>query len=543
MKRMSITSIDSSHPSSKTNIGGGRFDGFFSRVKKFQICIWVTVAITFLHLGTKPMVTPPEQTETKNKTRIPSTTTPPSLSQTQTTPSTTPFPSATSSNQIAGETTKSDVSRNSPNSSETYPSTSTTQSSNPRPTVKTPTLPPQNLQERPLPDIDPSTFTIHQSEHKKFDTLPPQTKAFVERYCDLKNLKEGAWYPSGDDEWQLRAPYLIIAGTWNSGVNHLAQALLKHPQIDSAKIHGFFLPKTFKKFITVTAKATHNSNSSSATTIPVFDATTKISKVQVFAARDRMYHAVYSPSSLQDTNATDIENDKGKSKNKHVAMDISPGLLFHARTTSYSIQCVSPWTKTVVLLRNPIDRLYQQWVYSKVNLNLMLPLDDWIAREMQAMQSIGLIGDGKRKNDNPESTSPALSQEEAWKRYQAVSRSGAPLGRSMYVIQLNEWIQAYLDAGKNPAQEMIIISSEKLEDDPSKELDKVIDFLGLAPLNVTKNYGVASTIMKPSQMEGIEPMSKDTRRMLQQFFKRYNRELAKLLKANGFAGDWDKIWE
>ncbi|KAG7350551.1 sulfotransferase family protein [Nitzschia inconspicua] len=489
------------------------------------------------------MVSPPEQTETKNKTRIPSTTTPPSLSQTQTTPSMTPFPSTTSSNQIAGGTTKLDVSRNSPNSSETYPSKST-HSPNPRPTVKTPTLPPQNLQEQSLLDIDPSTFTIHQSEHKNFDTLSTQTKAFVERYCDLKNLKEGAWYPSGDDEWQLRAPYLIIAGTWNSGVNHLAQALLKHPQIDSAKIHGFFLPKTFKKFITVTAKATHNSNSYNTTsTIPVFDATTKISKVQVFAARDRMYHAVYSPSSLQDTNATDTENDKSKSKNKHVAMDISPGLLFHARTTSYSLQCVSPWTKTVVLLRNPIDRLYQQWVYSKVNLNLVLPLDDWIAREMKAMQSIGLIGDGKRNNDNPESTSPALSQEEAWKRYQAVSRSGAPLGRSMYVIQLNEWIQAYLDAGKNPAQEMIIISSEKLEDDPSKELDKVIDFLGLAPLNVTKNYGVASTIMKPSQMEEIEPMSKDTRRMLQQFFKRYNRELAKLLKANGFAGDWDKIWE
>jgi hypothetical protein len=372
--------------------------------------------------------------------------------------------------------------------------------------------------------------------------LPSQTKAFVERYCDLKNLKEGAWYPSGDDEWQLRAPYVIIAGTWNSGVNHLAQALLKHPQIDSAKIHGFFLPRTFKKFISITAKAT-NINVGNTTAL---DATTEVSKVQVFAARDRMYHTIYSPSSLQDINDTAAVTtlEAGTTNGKHVAMDISPGLMFHSRTTSYSIQCVSPWTKTVVLLRNPIDRLYQQWVYSKLKLNFMLSLEDWVAREMKAMQSVGLIGGGQQQQQqNPgESSTSTSSEKEAWKRYQAVSRSGAPLGRSMYVLQLDDWIKAYLDAGKNPAQEMIIVSSEWLEGNQSREYTKVIDFLGLAPLNVTNDDAVVSSIVKPGPIQGVEPMTTETRSMLRQFFKPYNRRLTKLLNDNGFDGDWDKIW-
>jgi hypothetical protein len=554
-------------------------DGNISRLKKFQICIWVTIALTFFHLGTKPMVSPPppEQIQAKNNTRIPSSTPAPmtrtevdniALSGLTVTTIPTPLPIAMTKNQgsspslsPAAIVTSSNQELNEPQEMilTTIPSTvvptetqfnvsSTLPTSTSSPTnliIDLPTISPQKLPLQPMPTVNTFSFSIHTSKYSNFDSLPAKTKAFVQMYCDLKNLKEGSWYPSGDDEWQLRAPYLIVAGTWNSGVNHLAQALLKHPHIDPARIHDFFLPKNFKKYISVTAKTTPNSsNNSIATTL---DATTKISNVHVFAARDRMYHVNYSPSSLQEANTTastttsSSDNDFGNSKSKHIAMDISPGLLFHARLTSYSIQCVSPWTKIVILLRNPIDRLYQQWVYSKLKLKLVLSLEDWVARELKKMQSVGLIR--KRTDDGRVETPNDASEKRAWTAYQAHVIDGAPLGRSMYVMQLDDWIQTYLDAGKNPKEEMIIISSERLEDDKATEYLKIIDFLGLESPDMDQgDDSIVSTIVKPTIIEGVEPMSKETRSMLQQFFQPYNKRLTTLLQEHGFAGDWDKIW-
>jgi N-acetylgalactosamine 4-sulfate 6-O-sulfotransferase len=360
----------------------------------------------------------------------------------------------------------------------------------------------------------------------------------------LKNLKEGAWYPTGDDQWQQRAPYFIIAGTWNSGVNPLANALLMHPQINAANVHGFFLPRTFnRKFVTRTSKPP----SMMLNNVTAADSSVENVNIQVFAARDRMYHAVYSPSSLRDTDSTagsvNADNDASKrSKSKLVAMDISPGLLFYAHTTSPSVVCVSPWSKIVILLRNPVDRLYQQWVYSKTKLSLSLSLEDWVAREMKAMQSTGLIGDNAAAQE-----SAIISERDAWNNYQSVSSStGAALGRSMYVLQLHDWILTYLEAGKKPSEEIIIIASEELEENPTKKYAEVIGFLGLAPLNMTaadNSHDFGNAISKPVPPKGIDPMKKETRAMLEQFFRPYNKRLVKLLKEQGFEGEWEKIWK
>jgi hypothetical protein len=584
MRRTSATSVGNYGGSVGSNSSCCRSNGdeIFSRLKKFRICIWMTIGFTFLRLGTKPMISPPGQLEVKNKTRIPSST-PVSVKETEIDDmrlKKTPFPmpistihdsslshlpspsplstsfsrpqkdhnephgiiTTVSPHTVIPPTTQFNVSSSLSTATSTSPPTPNTS------IVDVPTIYHQTLPLQSTPIVNTSLSTSRKSTYRNFNSLSAKTKAFVRRYCDLKNLKEGSWYPFGEDEWQLRAPYLIVAGTWDSGVNHLAQALLKHPQIDSARIHGFFLPRSFKKFISVSAKATPNSSSNgNSSIIPTLEATTEISNVQVFAARDRMYHVNYSPLSLQDTNVTSPtttssdDNDFGNSRSKHVAVDISPGLLFHARTTSYSIQCVSPWTKIVVLLRNPIDRLYQQWVYSKLKLSLMLTLEDWVAREMKAMQSVGLISGQK---DSVKVPSPDdMAEKNAWKKYQAVSRNGAPLGRSMYVMQLDEWIQAYLDAGKNPKEEMIIISSERLEDHKVAQYSKLIDFLGLTPIDVPNDDdSILSTIVKPTIVEGVKPMSKETRSMLQQFFQPYNKRLTILLREHGFAGDWEKIW-
>jgi hypothetical protein len=379
--------------------------------------------------------------------------------------------------------------------------------------------------------------------------LSQMTQIFSQQHCDLTHVK--AWYPTDvEDSWQQRAPYFIIAGVWNSGIGPLTNALLRHPQIDAAKTNGFFLPKQFNRYYSYSQSSALSrtaSNTTISTPITATTATSEILKIKVFAARERMYAQAYSPSSLRDSasppsnnssndTTTKITSNKYNDKNIHVAMDVSPGLLFHAHTTSHSILCVSPWAKIVILLRNPVDRVYQQWVYSKINLGLPLSLEDWMAQEMKVMQSVGLIG-----GDNDEdATSQPISEREAWNKYQSVRNVGGAIGRSLYVLQLEDWIKTYVEAGKKPAEEIIILASENIEEKPALQYSNLIDFLGLAPLNITnRNLNLG----KPSPPKGMEPMKEETRQMLQQFFQPYNERLFTLLKSNGFQGNWETIWQ
>lgn len=392
--------------------------------------------------------------------------------------------------------------------------------------------------------------------------LSPMARKFAETHCDLNNLKDGAWYPSGpEDDWQQRAPYLIVAGVWSAGVTSLADALLKHPQVVAAKQNGFFLPKQFVRYYDIqTIDNTLNTNNETVTS-----SMGNNFNVKVFAARERMYAQVYRKAMLREktggndedsppmTVVTSDNYEKRFSKNQHVAMDLSPGLIFYAHKTAHSILCTAPWVKVVVLLRNPIDRLFRQWYYSVTHLNLKLSLEDWMAQEMKLLQSVGII-DGGEKGDvespNAE-TDIVVSEKEAWQKYQSVHNVAGAIGRSLYVLQLEEWIQAYVSAGKKPSEEIIILTSEHIEDDPKHEYTKLIRFLGLAQVDgVPNNNGdddtdsVAATLRKSLMQEPDgTPMTEDTRNMLRQFFKPYNKRLSELLTSNGFEGDWDKLWE
>ncbi len=388
----------------------------------------------------------------------------------------------------------------------TVPVVPVTSSPTHRPTFRPTTVAPHQMEPfRTLPPqllISPSNFTIRQPPAiyvgQGLDQLPDSTQAFLNQHCDLQNLQ---WYPDGTDAWRVRAPYVILAGVWNGGVQPLSQALQLHPQIRKrVGIKDFFLPRTFYKYGTT-------------------DST------KVFAARQRMYAQVFpkmTQSLLQDPN--------------NIAMDVSPGYLFYASQTSISIQCVSPWAKAVILLRNPVDRVYYQWVYGTEKLGLRLGLDEWMAQELKAMQSAGLIPTTK--------TRQPLSKEDerkAWKDYQSKRNLAGAIGRSMYVLQLEEWFETLTAVGKEPKQEIYLMRSEVWESQPYEEYQQLLLFLGLAPFS-------PSTLdpRKAYDNSNLPPMEQETRQMLQNFFTPYNRRLAALLKQYGFDddGDWkDPLWK
>jgi len=516
-------------------------------------------------------------------------------------------------------------------SSEQAPGSSPTKSTNKRSTPKPDTNKSGSstaTTTSPLPS--PNSKQQQQHPQKSDADLSPTALKFVETHCDLAHVKDGEWYPSGEEnEWKQRAPYLIVAGVWNAGVNPLAGALLKHPQIEAAKQYGFFLPKQFQKYTdnvpTASAATTaaandndndndnnNNNNSVAATTTAAGVSAGKFN-VKVFAARERMYAQVYSKSSFQgkigtgdekstptandatsDATANDNNNNNNNNNNinnnninKHVAMDVSPGLIFYAHKTAHAVLCTAPWVKVVVVLRNPIDRLYQQWVYSTIHLGLKLSLEDWMAQEMKLMQSVGLIstngsssssgsGSGSGSGGTSEAankgttatttdgkdkaTGAVVSEKEAWGKYQSVHNMAGAIGRSLYVFQLEEWIEAYVSAGKNPSKEIIVLTTEEIEEDPVHQYAELIRVLGLSPLDENNNNnnnndavsddgadGVATALQKSLLQRNnndstLDPMKEETRNMLKQFFKPYNKRLTKLLRSNGFEGNWNKLW-
>lgn len=396
------------------------------------------------------------------------------------------------------------------------------------------TLPPSYMPTKKPTLTATKEIANHIREPLSDSDLSPVAKLFAETHCDLTQVKDGAWYPSSpEDKWQQRAPYLIFAGVWNAGVGPVSRALLKHPQISSAKMEGFFLPKQFSKYLLV------QTNDKS----PIASNQTKTFSVKVFAARERMYAQVYSKTIFQEKIDDESEAlETTEVQNQKIAVDVSPGLMFYAQKTAHSILCTAPWAKVVVLLRNPIDRLYSQWAYSVQTLNLKLSLEDWMAQEMKLLQSVGLIGGGDEETQPNEKF---LSEREAWERYQSVRKVAGALGRSLYVFQLEEWIQAYISAGKNPSEEIIILTTEDIEEDPGNQYLELLQFLGLAPFEDAHSEGSAASKLgdELKQASDLEPMTPETRAMLKNFFKPYNKRLTDLLTSNGFEGNWDKRWE
>ena len=408
-------------------------------------------------------------------------------------------PNSTRSPQVAPT-----VSQNSP--------TSKPVSTTPNPT----TLAPTTIQERPKtgtlpPTMAPTTRNLRTNQptvtpHFKPSRSPPTSSPynypiqqpganknssadFAEQFCDLDHVS--SWYPDGES---FKAPHVILAGVMNSGTNTLAQRLYTHPQISKqlTKTHGFFLPRNFDKY-------------------------TYQDKTKVFAARERMYSQNYNNGLLESSPNT-------------IAMDVSPGYLFHAQRVSQSILCVSPWAKIIIVLKNPVDRVYEQWVEAKEKAGLRISLEQWIANEKKLLDNSGL----------DEAEPGSLREREAWKQYQKVRGSTNPLGRSIYVLQFEEWLEMYKKAGKDPTKEIKIIPSEVLEDETKypTEHEKILEFLGLPyqAWNTTRFLRTASS-KSPS-------MDENTRELLESFFKPYNKRLYKLLAKESFPNyEWKKLWK
>lgn len=228
-------------------------------------------------------------------------------------------------------------------------------------------------------------------------------------------------------------------------------------------------------------------------------------------ARQHMYKMDYHSKTLKENSTL-------------ISMDGTPGYLFYSAMLPQRILCVAPWTKLVIILRNPVDRAYSNWAYAKRMTGSPAGFEKAIMYDMNALEKSGFLA-----AKTPE------KEEDCWREYLSLCREGL-IGRSFYEIQLRQWFNAIRSVGRDPATQVHIVVSESLHDDIQGEMKKVHKFLGLPHVKVIhEDYKVVSKYSSP--------MKNETRQMLEILYESYNKKLYKLLAENGFGENIKDIWD
>jgi len=184
-------------------------------------------------------------------------------------------------------------------------------------------------------------------------------------------------------------------------------------------------------------------------------------------------------------------------KKEIVSGEATPYYLFHPRVPA-RIKKVSPKTKFIVLLRNPVERAYSHYNLMKNRYREeKLPFNEAIRIEKKRLADCQKKILADKYYDS--------------KNHQFYSY----LERGKYVEQLSEWFKHF------PREQFLILKSEDFFADPEKEFKKVCAFLNIDQIKLKKYIKRNS--------ESYSKMNPLTKKQLKEYFEPFNKKLYKLL--------------
>ncbi|MFT5139495.1 MAG: hypothetical protein ACI9CB_001141 [Rhodothermales bacterium] len=212
-----------------------------------------------------------------------------------------------------------------------------------------------------------------------------------------------------------------------------------------------------------------------------------------------------------------------------------------------------PGAKIIMMLRNPVDRAYSHFIMSKrAGLERDCSFEEIVEREIDELPALieshqrcfsdpkgrielcmsGLDGSAIQiASHQHRSKLKALTSEKELRDFYFQSY----VFRSLYVEQLRRWVTLF------PADQLLIMQSERFFDEPAIHMAKACEFFGLekfdfaASAKLQKSWGGgASNAWKKSG--NYSKMNDRTRSLLENFFRPWNVELSKLC---GIGFDWE----
>lgn len=182
--------------------------------------------------------------------------------------------------------------------------------------------------------------------------------------------------------------------------------------------------------------------------------------------------------------------------------EATPYALFHPLAPQ-RLREVAPSAKIVVLLRNPVDRAYSHYLHERNRGHEDLSFEDALAAEPERLRGL-----------EEQLASGELLASDTHKR-------ASYLARGRYAVQLERWLAVF------PREQMLILRSEDLYDNPAEATRRVTGFLDLPPLTFEG--------FTPHNATSGPPIAIETRKQLARQFASENARLADLL-------GWNSSW-
>ena len=305
----------------------------------------------------------------------------------------------------------------------------------------------------------------------KIELHPFSEQPFRLQQCNRAGV-EGT--PSGVNLWQRNVPYVVIAGAAKSGTTTLATLIRQHPRVLRPEV------KELKYF----------------QNLPIEDNNTIIVK----KARESMYAWGGYPIEKLRRNVT------------LVSFDATPSYLYRSAFIFPQILCVCPWVKIIVILRDPVERMFSSYRYQLQRGLTNQTFEQVVDAEFRVLDVAGL-----RHPLDPGSAEEWV----AWNKYHALSVQGG-IGKGLYEIQLRHLIRTMRTFRKDIRRDLMILDMEELKHDLGGTLRKMVRFLKLEPFETPE-------VFYKNEGEVNQQMQTETRERLETFYRPYKHRLRQFL--------------
>lgn len=244
----------------------------------------------------------------------------------------------------------------------------------------------------------------------------------------------------------MKLPDFIIIGETKTGTTSLFNYLLEHPQIKNTLSEELIIEEV---------KELSDSQLSNSKEIRFFD---------------RYYHKglEWYKSKFPDTSY------------KEITGEATPMYMFRT-ITAYRLKKDVPEVKLIVLLRNPVDRLYSNFQHYKKYIS------SWSEKYPSFEDYLNTCSDSD---------------------YYLIEKG-------LYVYTLQKWFKFF------PRNQFIITSTEEMKESSQEVYSNILKFLGVDDFIIDD--------FKVHRENDYAPMKKETRDLLEDYYSPFNRELEKLL--------------
>src|SRR5947209_2572930 len=224
-------------------------------------------------------------------------------------------------------------------------------------------------------------------------------------------------------------------------------------------------------------------------------------------SKGRGWYQAQFPSSLRKMYVQNIR------KQHFLTGEGTPYYILHPHTPKRVFETV-PGVKLIALLRNPVVRAYSQyWIEVKAGF------ETWSFEDAVKKEQERLAGEYERMLEDEH-------------HYSHNFRHFSYLRRGIYIEQLENWMRYF------PREQLLILKSEDLYQDPAAVLKRVLEFLGVPAQNLNKEYKNYRRPSKKGYRKKVSPpqMDPEIRSYLLEYFGPHNARLYGYL---GIDFGWD----